>query len=298
MVTPDPIPNSAVKHGRSDGTRKGRVANRQNRALNPFFIKLAADAGFCFAILSFMRWAIKRQAVYAGSIFLALLLVLGAGWFLFFYHTPTCSDGILNQSEEGIDCGGVCATLCQAPRISALWARSVEVAPGVYHAVALVRNPESSAGTDLLPYTFQLFDSKNILIAERRGVMFLYPGEVVPLFEANILTGERTPARTFLTFGAATWVRMERPQEPIQITSRSLDEEALTLTAHIENKSAVVVRDTTLTALLYDADDILVAASQTKFAAIPSRGEQDAVFTWQQPFSRAIVRTDIVARTK
>lgn len=245
-----------------------------------------------------MRWAVKRQALYAGSIFLGIVLILVSAWFLFFFRLPTCSDGILNQNEEGVDCGGVCATLCQAPRVSALWARSVMVAPGVYHAVALVRNPESSAGTEALPYTFQVFDAKNILIAERRGVMFLYPGEVVPLFEANILTGERIPARTFITFGNARWVRMERGTEPVQITSRQLDAGALSLTAHIENRTALPVYGTTLTALLYDADDILIAASQTKFDSLPAKGSEDAVFTWQEPFPREVVRTDIVARTK
>ncbi|MES2134628.1 MAG: hypothetical protein V4449_00060 [Patescibacteria group bacterium] len=245
-----------------------------------------------------MRWAVKRQALYAGGIILVLLLLVGGGWLLFFNHKATCSDGILNQTEEGVDCGGVCATLCQAPRVSALWARAVLVAPGVYHAVALVRNPESSAGTDALPYTFQIFDDKNILIAERRGVMFLYPGEVVPLFEPNILTGERIPGRTFVTFGGGQWTRMERPVEPIQITSRQLDATALTLSAHIENRTATAVNGTVLTALLYDADDIVVAASQTKLGTVPPKGSQDAVFTWQQPFAREIVRTDIVARTQ
>lgn len=245
-----------------------------------------------------MRWAAKRQALYAGSIFLGIILILAGVWFLFFFRLPTCSDNILNQNEEGIDCGGVCATLCQAPRVSALWARSVAVAPGVYHAVALVRNPESSAGTEALPYTFQVFDAKNILIAERRGVMFLYPGEVVPLFEANILTGERIPARTFITFGDAVWIQMERPTEPIQITSRELNQDTLTLTAHIENKTALPVYGTTLTALLYDADDIIITASQIKFDSLPAKGSHDAVFTWQEPFPRQVVRTDIVARTK
>jgi len=245
-----------------------------------------------------MRWAARRQALYAGAILLALLVALGGGWFLFFYERPSCSDGLLNQDEEGVDCGGSCTALCEAPRVSAMWARSVMVAPGVYHAVALVRNPEATAGTDALPYTFQIFDSKNILIAERRGVMHLRPGEIVPLFEANVITGERIPARTFLTFGEAVWAEMERGVEPIQITSRSLDEAALTLTAHIENSTALPVRGTVLTALLYDAEDILVAASQTKFDVIPAKGSRDAVFTWQQPFAREVVRTDIVARTK
>jgi hypothetical protein len=243
-----------------------------------------------------MRWAIKRQLLYALGV-LVILAILAVGlWYSFFYHKPTCADGIKNQNEEGIDCGGLCALLCQGPRISALWSRSVVVAPGVYHAVALVRNPEVSSGTASLPYTFQLFDDKNILVAQREGTMFLNPGEVAPVFEANIITGNRIPVRTFVSFGSATWVRMEAKKDPVSISSRELDEQALSLTAHVVNTTALPVEAIALTALLYDKDDVLVAASKTKIRALPARGETDAIFTWQQPFPGPIVRTEIVAR--
>ena len=249
---------------------------------------------FCYDVE--MRWAIKRQLLYAGGVLLILLLVLLGAWQAFFYHAPTCTDGVQNQNEEGVDCGGSCSLLCQAPSVKALWARSVMVAPGVYHGVALVRNPESNAGTVSLPYRFQLFDGKNILVAERDGTMFLDPGEIAPLFEANIVTGERIPARTFVSFGAAVWTKMERKESPIAIVSRELDETALTLTAHVANTTALPVESIALTALLYDANDLLVAASKTKITRLPARGETDALFTWQEPFPSAIVRTEIVAR--
>lgn len=245
-----------------------------------------------------MRWAIQRQLVY-GLIVLGVLFILAIGlWFSFFYHTPTCSDGIKNQNEEGIDCGGMCSKLCIAPRVSALWARSVLVAPGVYHAVAMVRNPESAAGTASLPYTFQIFDDKNILIAERRGVMFLNPGEVAPLFEANVITGNRVPAHTYVTFGQALWQRMNPVPSPVRVVSQTLDENALRLSAHIQNTTALKVPSVTLTALLYDADGNLVTASQTKLIDVAPRGENDVVFTWQEPFAKPVVSKDITARVQ
>ncbi len=243
-----------------------------------------------------MRWGIKRQLLIAIAV-LAIVLVLGSGiWLAFFYRAPSCSDGLQNQGEQGIDCGGPCSLLCQAPLVSALWARSVEVAPGVYHAVAMVTNPESNAGTTALPYVFQLFDNQNILIAERRGTTFLQPGDVIPLFEPNIVTGQRVPVRTFVTFGNAVWTAMTRSESPIQVTSRTLDQSGLRLSAHIVNASARPASGVVLTALLYDATDILVAASQTTLTSISARGESDVVFTWQEPFARPVVRTEIVPR--
>lgn len=227
-----------------------------------------------------------------------LLLVGVGGWFLFFYHAPTCSDGIRNQNETGIDCGGLCSKLCQAPRVSALWARSVKVAPGVYHAVAMVQNPETEAGTTALPYTFSLYDADNILIAQREGVMSLQPGEVVPLLETNVLTGSRVPTRTFVDFKPAVWRREARPDNKIAVDSEELDAEALSLSARVTNNATDTARKVTLTALLYDASDVLVAASQTVIQNLPPRGMQTPIFTWQEKFSAPIVRFTVTARTE
>ncbi len=241
-----------------------------------------------------MRWAIKRQLLIAIGILAIVIVIAGGIGYAFFYHPPSCLDRIQNQGEEGIDCGGPCALLCQAPQVSALWARSVEVAPGVYHAVAMVQNPESDAGTTGLPYVFQLFDSDNVLVAERSGTMTLHPGDVIPVFQANIVTGNRTPARTFITFGNAVWTKMPRPAMPLSITSRSLDQSTLTLSAHVVNTAATPAPDARLVALLYDADGVLVAASQTTIPGLAGEASRDIVFTWQEPFSAPVVRTEIV----
>ncbi len=245
-----------------------------------------------------MRWATKRKLLYAFGVALVLLVLAGVAWFAFFYHSPTCSDGVMNQNEEGVDCGGLCDKLCQAPKVSALWARAVNVAPGVYHAVALVRNPEANAGTESLPYTFYLYDANNILVAQREGTMFLNPGEDVPLFEANILTGSRIPVRAFADFGQATWKRMERPQNPLAIVSQTLDEKTLKLIGTVENTSPLAVKAALVTALLYDADGVLVTASQTSLATLAAHDRRAVTFTWQVPFVKPIVRADIVARVQ
>lgn len=245
-----------------------------------------------------MPWAGKRQAIIALGA-LGLILLMGVGsWFVFFYRVPTCLDGKQNQNETGVDCGGRCSKLCQAPRVSALWARAVRVAPGVYHAVAMVQNPETTAGTDALPYTFSLYTADSILIAEREGVMLLEPGEVIPLLEVNIVTGERVPARTFVEFHPALWQRGERTKSSLVIDSEELDSDALSLSARVTNTSTGVVPKAILTALLYDASDVLITASQTVLTDIAPGGNKNALFTWQEPFSAPIARTVVTARLK
>ncbi len=225
-----------------------------------------------------------------------ILALAGLIWYVFFYRPPSCTDGLQNQDEEAVDCGGACAALCVVPKISIVWARSVEVAPGVFHGVALVRNPLTDAGGENMTYTMRLLDAEGILIAETMGTLSLAPGEVAPIFEPNIQAGFRVPARTFVSVDAGFWKRMEHTVDPIRIGSPALDQEALRLSATLENTTALPVGRVTATALLYDEEDILVAASQTILDGIAPRASREVIFTWQQPFTKPVVRIDIVPR--
>ncbi|MBX9765235.1 hypothetical protein K2X83_01180 [Patescibacteria group bacterium] len=245
-----------------------------------------------------MEWATKRQLFYALIVLGVLLVAVVVLWFAFFYRAPTCSDGKMNQNEEGVDCGGKCSKVCESPAVSALWARSVKVADGVYHAVAMVRNPATDAGTTNLPYTFYLYDVDNILVAQRSGSMILEPGETVPLLETNIVTRERTPTKTFVEFGQALWRERNRTQSPVVIDSEVLDTENLRLTARVSNTTPTLIPKVILTALVYGKEEVVIAASQTVLGEIPPRGEAEAVFTWQEPFPEDVVRTVITSRTR
>jgi hypothetical protein len=243
-----------------------------------------------------MEWGAKKQLTYAFIVLVVLAVVGGAAAFLFIYKPASCFDGIQNQNETGVDCEGVCSRLCQAPSVTALWARSVKVADGVYHAVAMVQNPETGAGVKSLPYTFSLYDADNILVAERSGVMSLQPGEVVPLLEANIVTGSRVPVRTFVSFLPSVWERMTRSENPLTVSGVVFDDKTLRLSAHVDNGSVAAVPRATLTALLYGAGDVVVGASQTTLSDIPARGGKDAVFTWQGSFASPVVRAEVTSR--
>lgn len=245
-----------------------------------------------------MQWATKQQLFYALIVLGVLIVAVVVLWFAFFYRTPTCTDRKMNQDEEGIDCGGICKKVCEAPAVSALWSRSVKVADGVYHAVAMVRNPATDAGTNSLPYTFFLYDEDNILVAQRSGSMILEPGETVPLLETNIVTRERAPAKTFVEFGQAVWRQGNRTTSPVVIDSEAFDVENRRLTARISNTTPNAVPKIILTALVYGKDEVVIAASQTILSEIPPRGETQAVFTWQESFPEDVVRTVITSRTR
>ncbi len=240
-----------------------------------------------------MSWATTRQILFALGVLLVVGAVGAAFYFSFFFTPASCDDGVQNRSEEGIDCGGECPRLCSAPAVSTLWARSVVVAPGVYHAVALVRNPDTRASGNV-PYTVSLFDKDNILVAVRDGELALSPGETSVLFEANVITGERIPTRTFVDIGQGAFIREERSTPPVKILSFSSDNEAGRLTAVIENQTLFAIQETTVSALLFNESDILTDASQTVVENLGGKERREIVFTWQKPFLIPPTRIDII----
>ena len=242
-----------------------------------------------------LRWAAQRQMLYA-LIVLAVVIVLGVwGYFSIFYKTASCFDNVQNQDELGIDCGGTCSLLCEAPNISSVWARSVEVAPGVYHAVSMVRNPDTTSKGSIA-YAVSLFDEENILIATREGNFNLAPGEVTPIFEANIIAGERKVSRTFIDILEGQFEKSKREESQVRILSWNLDEENLRLSAVVENQSVVQINNVVITALIFDDNEVLIAASQTKTGLLEQRERKTVNFTWQKPFDVTPKRIDIIPR--
>lgn len=243
-----------------------------------------------------MQWSQKRRVSIAVGIVLIVAAATALGWYGFVYEPASCSDGIQNQDERGIDCEGVCTRMCVVPRVDALWSRSVQTADGVYHAVALVKNPEPNASAVGLTYALSLYDSGNILVAERRGTFDLAPGETRVIFESNVITAERVPVRAFMKIDGGQWSRGEQEANLIRVIPGTVDEEARSFTAVIENLTPTPITGVVADALLYDREGIVVTASETRVPVLPARGRQEVVFTWSLPFARPIITSDIVVR--
>jgi hypothetical protein len=245
-----------------------------------------------------VAWSTRRQALYYIVGFLALAILLVAAWRVFFVHTPTCEDQIQNGNETGIDCGGSCALICsgvaKAPTV--LWARSFETSPQTYSSVAYIQNNNVSlgAGAKKVRYSFQILDEKNILIAEREGVIDLPPAQTVPIVEQGITVGTRAPARTFFSFADEPIVWKKVPADALQklrITHTSPYENNR-ISATIMNDSLEDAKKVTIVAVLFDAQGVARAASKSTLASLARKSSETVVFTWPGEF-RDIARAEI-----
>lgn len=248
-----------------------------------------------------MSFASQRRSTYLFGFIVLLIACVGVPAFLYFYNPPTCTDGVQNGTEEGIDCGGTCPVVCSFKAVDPIihWSRVFQVIPGLYTVVAFVENPNLAYETDNLPYTFKLRDAAGVLVYEQKGSLYLPSRYEMPIFATGLRTGERVPTRVDFEFlDAPVWTEAEAEwKSGVEVVERRLiNEDTLPrLTAVIRNTTLFDITNMPFVAMLYDSDENAVHASRTVVDRIPASGEVEIVFTWPEPFTRSVAQIDIVA---
>ena len=245
-------------------------------------------------------WSTKRKFGYFFIFMAAIVVLVGLPAFFVFYKAPTCSDGVKNGTERGVDCGGSCARLCPAdfaaPKV--LWAYSVRVVPGIYNALAYVQNPNPSVEARDLSYILKLYDAEGILVTQRVGKAFVPAGQRFAVFVAGIDVGKRTPVRaTFEFAGEPNW-RQGSPLTKLRVLDTSLDQgQGGKPSARVRVRNDAPDRsyaNVDATVILYDKNDNRVAFSKTVIPSIGPNETQTLYYTWPEPFGAGIVRTEVL----
>ncbi len=248
-----------------------------------------------------ITWATKRKLTYLSIVIGFLLIVVSIPLVFFFNKAPTCSDGKMNQDENGVDCGGVCTKLCKAdttlPIVS--WQRVFKISKGIYSAVAYVENPNLNSTATNVPYSFRAYDKANVLIVERKGTASILPIGVTPVFESGILTGERIPARVTFSFASKPdWIITKKiaPRITILINEKNFEGTLPSLRATITNTTLKNIPHFEVVAILYDENDNAIASSKTVVDSIAGEQEVEVVFSWREAFASIPVKVEILPK--
>jgi Mg-chelatase subunit ChlD len=247
-------------------------------------------------------WAFWRRVQYGTGYVTFLSLVSLSVYFLFYYTPATCFDLSQNGDEAGVDCGGMCTRICAftvtPPKV--VWAKSFEIQPGQYNAVAYIENNNVVAGTPTLEYVFRLYDGAG-LITERSGKTVLPANSTYPVFEGRVDTGGRVPTETTLELRSADmWLPSLYGREQFKTVDLQLVEADTRpkLNVKIENTDLKEAQAVEVVATIFDQSGIPLTASQTFIDLFAGRSQKDIVFTWPNPIAKTIrscaVPTDVV----
>ncbi|MEI6297008.1 MAG: hypothetical protein WCO84_05190 [bacterium] len=252
-----------------------------------------------------MSWRLRRQ------LFIVFILCLFFGslvglYYYFNVRVPiSCTDGIKNQGEIDVDCGGPCVKICasEVKDLSVEWVRPFKISDGKYDVAAMMVNRNNLFGISKFNYRFTLFDDKNVHVAEKTGTIFINPNEKVLITESGLDTGKRVVSRAFLEYSEDRleqgWVRTEETSDKPKLL---VGNEKVTagpnpkISAEITNDSPYDISNINVAIAVYDKDGNAIAVSSTYLDRINKGTTENIVFTWPEAFSSEWKSYDILPR--
>ncbi len=244
-------------------------------------------------------WSTRRQLAFVA--FFVVLLALGVAGLLYFnQEVPTCTDGLTNQSELGVDCGGPCIRICpvETNELVILWTRIFKVREGVYDVAALVENP-NPFGVVSADYKIRVYDADNLPVKDIEGSTYLNPHERFLVFEPNVDVGFRTPTRAFLTFdNDLDWRRLGPARKPdLRVGSYVItNTPILSLKSSVNNMSIFNVENVEVVAILSDGQANATHVSRTFIDSLNEDATKEIVFTWPNVKDDKVVGVLILPR--
>jgi hypothetical protein len=253
-----------------------------------------------------MSWAGRRRLVISiivGAVVVAFLSIL---FISTLYKAPSCSDGIQNQGEEGVDCGGPCSNLCydQEQQPTVLFTKAVDNGQGRLDAIAEVENPNSDAAAKEVAYTITFYDANQVPInPPASGMLDLPPNATVPVFIPGVATSNKAVAGAFLTIATSSiqWFSMplaSAPVAPVVLTPQlGGSSSAPRIQATLTNNSITPLTNIQAVVFVHDSTGNIIAASATVVPVVPAQGSATALFTWNAPFSGVPALIEVIPVT-
>lgn len=245
--------------------------------------------------------AIKKRILIVSTfatIFVATVFII----FYTFSPAPTCTDGIRNQSEKGVDCGGVCAPCKEVAQGQNLVVKEVAVVSGgdnTFDAVAKIANPNDSVGASSFKYTFSLKDAKGTVLTTREGSGFILPADSRYIAELGFrIDGNTIPLKAEIAISDVKWEKIGEIGKPqLGVYSKNFGK---TPTGNgsqadgvIRNESGYNLGKILVVIVLRDEKGEIVGVNKTEKNSVRTREERDFHSVWPYRLSSPVQSMEI-----
>ena len=233
-----------------------------------------------------MNLRLQKQIIIAVIFF---LIIGGIGFLIYksFSPKPSCFDGILNQQEEKIDCGGPCE-VCK-PEIKEIQVLSAVVLPipntNFYTISARLRNPNTESGGEKVNFNFVLYNDSGAVnnpVASFFKETFILPSETKYILEPKFESDEII-TRAEVEIKNVFWQKLKDYQEP----RLDIDRETFKYENGVSKVSGVVTNKTNfdfdkviINAILFDEKNLTAGANLTQIKTLISGEERYFEVSW------------------
>lgn len=253
-----------------------------------------------------MMMRMFKRIIIAGIVLGVLVLVT----FSFAFITekrPTCFDGVKNQIEEDIDCGGSCQMICEKRPLGEVNVESAHVfsvGEKTYAAVAKIRNTDAEFGVSRISYEFKFYDDTGGFVGSQLGFSFILPATERYVVEPRIdFSGDKI-ARTEFVVHEIVWERLKEYRGVPELIVRDRIYKQTPSGPHFSEFSGILRNasgfdfDTIIVSiLLRESQGEIRAVGTIEVKTMKSGEERFFKVSWPLPFAGEVVSVDVFPET-
>jgi len=242
----------------------------------------------------------KKQLKIGLVYLLVIVIIVGIVYLIIKSGLPSCSDGIQNQEETGIDCGGPCPPCPWELQkdLEIISSQAIPTQENYVDLLAQVKNPNPDFGAKSFSYVFNLYDLQDNLIISKQGDSYILPQETRYIVEQKVRAGLNF-SRVEFKINNIEWQELVDYQEP-ELLIRNIDfsqsEDFSQLSGTLENRSNYDFSAIDVWAVLLDKESDIVGVNKIKLHAVLSEEKRYFEMKWFFPIFGEVVRQDVMAR--
>lgn len=196
----------------------------------------------------------------------------------------SCNDGILNQNEIGVDCGGPCAPCGYIKALSVKSVGFIETDPMRYDLYALISNPNDVYGLKELKFKFLLFGSDSeVAFAQVDGVSYVAPRTEKLIIAPAVDTKKALKRVEIRIPNNPYWQQMddyERPEITLISSRLTIEGPNIVLKGVLLNEDVVGFSLIEVLASLVDAQGEILAVGKTDVRTVEAKERREFVILW------------------
>jgi hypothetical protein len=243
------------------------------------------------------------------AIILGYLLFFGlVGFLIHLLISPkeTCLDGKKNQSETGVDCGGVCSP-CKVSSVGkdlVIGEKTfVPAGNNTFDLVVRVSNPNDTIGVASFHFVAKLQDADGNVVATKEGNDYLLPADSKYVIGLGLRAQNNVaPTQVEFAISQVSWSQLSNLEKPqLNVYNKKFGPESSGVGSRAEglvrNESSKDFKKINLVVVLRDDSGSVLGVSTTQQDNVRAGQEAGFILTWPYAFPKAVRSMEVEAQT-
>jgi hypothetical protein len=244
----------------------------------------------------------KRVIIFI--VFFIGVILFGLGAYFLLQPEPSCDDGILNQGEKEIDCGGPCGLCAENPVLSPIEVLSAEVVYDTgerYDAAIMIKNPNNLYGLSRLNYQIIFWGQNDSVLAKTSlDSTFILPAEKKYILAQGVQLTE-APQKVTIEFASdLDWKKFLDYEEPHLMINNKYFEVLTGGSASYAQAKGTLINNSSydfetirVKVILRDAAGVLLATNAQVMNTVRSGEQRDFIMSFPHSFPGTVTEFEV-----